>query len=67
MTVENPTQEGRSRTEARKWLLAATVLTIIAAICVVFIGALYSWGDFRVLVALGTLPFIAESLIQIHD
>jgi hypothetical protein len=67
MTNENAPFEARLWKELRWWLLSGTVLTIVAAVCVAYLGQLYDWGGHKVLIALGILPFVAEAWIQFRS
>src|SRR4030095_9825824 len=49
------------------WLLSASVLSIVASICVAFLMQLIAWGGFAVLIALGSLPFAGEAWIQFRS
>jgi hypothetical protein len=62
--VDNTPRKASPWIELRWWLLSASVFTIIAAICVASIMLLIAWHGYAVLLALGTLPFIAEAWIQ---
>jgi hypothetical protein len=64
MTNEDAPHRARPWAEKRWWLLSASVLSIIAAICLASVERLYLLGGFAILVALGMLPFVAESVIH---
>jgi hypothetical protein len=67
VTIDKPPPEAHLWKDLRWWLLSATVLTVIAAVCVAYLRELYAWGGFTVLVALGSLPFVAEGWIQFRS
>jgi hypothetical protein len=66
-TIEDTPRESGRWKEFRWWLVSASVFTIVAAICVAFLRPLTAWGGFTVLIALGTLPFVAEACIQFRN
>jgi hypothetical protein len=67
MMIESSSRETSRWKEFRWWLLSASGLTIIAAVCVAFIMQLLAWGGFAVLIALGSLPFVGEAWVQFRS